>query len=205
MHYLRRHRCLLVLDNFESVLQPQQRAGQYQKGHEGYGRLIQRIGETQHNSCLLLTSRDKPKEVAQKKGSLSPIRSFELQGLGYPEAQGILQERGIFGTEAQWTELIRLYSGNPLALQLVAEPIQEVFGCSLARFLADSEIAFGDLSDVLEQQFQRLSSQEKDILYWLAIEREAVSLEELREDLLQQVQRGVLFETLDIFATAFAD
>jgi WD40 repeat protein/transcriptional regulator with XRE-family HTH domain len=194
--YLREHRCLLVLDDFESILQPQQRAGSYQKGYEGYGRLIQRLAEIPHSSCLLLTSRDKPREVAQREGRLSSVRSFPLEGVNPSEGRAILCEKKLFGSDAEWEELLRRYSGNPLALKLMAEPIQEIFDGSLSKFLADEGITFGDLSIVLEQQIQRLTAQERDILYWLAIEREAVSLEELRDDLLQYVQKSELVETL---------
>ncbi len=64
MECLRKHRCLLMLDNFDTVLQAGYPAGQYKEGYEEYGRLLQRIGEIDHQSCLLLTSREKPKEVA---------------------------------------------------------------------------------------------------------------------------------------------
>jgi len=36
--------------------------------------------------------------------------------------------------------------------------------------------SFGDIRELLEQQFERLSDQEKEIMYWLAINREPVSL-----------------------------
>lgn len=54
---LRKHRCLLVLDNFESVLQAGRSAGHYRDGYASYGRLLQQVGETQHQSFLLITSR----------------------------------------------------------------------------------------------------------------------------------------------------
>ncbi|HWS83829.1 MAG TPA: NB-ARC domain-containing protein [Ktedonobacteraceae bacterium] len=38
--YFRRHRCLVVLDNVESILQKGQMAGQYREGYEGYGVLF---------------------------------------------------------------------------------------------------------------------------------------------------------------------
>src|SRR3989442_1341371 len=56
---LRKQRCLLVLDNFESVLQSGNRAGYYRDGYEGFGRLLEAVGGAQHQSCLLLTSREK--------------------------------------------------------------------------------------------------------------------------------------------------
>jgi len=36
--------------------------------------------------------------------------------------------------------------------------------------------SFGDIRELLEQQFERLSDQEKEIMYWLVINREPVSL-----------------------------
>ncbi|MDL1951023.1 hypothetical protein FBQ97_14585 [Acidobacteria bacterium ACD] len=39
---LRQHRCLLVLDNTESILEAGQ-AGQYRSGYEGYGQLVERM------------------------------------------------------------------------------------------------------------------------------------------------------------------
>ncbi len=94
---LRQQRHLLVLDNVESVLQSGQRPGQHLVGYEGYGQLFQRIGETEHHSCLLLTSREKPKEVARLEGTTAPVRSFSLSGVtqadgqkGYPQDVGSL-------------------------------------------------------------------------------------------------------------------
>ena len=72
IYYLRTSHCLLVLDNFEKILRSgetsnQSRnclAGIYHQGHEDYGQLLKRLGEERHRSCLLLTSREKPKEIS---------------------------------------------------------------------------------------------------------------------------------------------
>jgi transcriptional regulator with XRE-family HTH domain len=70
IEYLRQYRCLLVFDNLETLLQSGEEAGNWLNGYEGYGRLIKRLGEVDHQSCLLLTSREKPKEVAHAEGSI---------------------------------------------------------------------------------------------------------------------------------------
>jgi len=49
---LKRHRCLLIVDNVETILQEKQRAGQYLPQYEGYGDLFARLGQAQHKSCL---------------------------------------------------------------------------------------------------------------------------------------------------------
>ena len=42
--------------------------GQYLPGYEEYGQLLRRIGEEYHQSCLLFTSREKPRGLAAKEG-----------------------------------------------------------------------------------------------------------------------------------------
>jgi len=196
IEYLRTRRCLLVLDNAESILQGGSQAGQYREGYEGYGRLLQRIGESRHQSSLLVTSREKPNEVALLEGEAAAVRSSHLAGLPPADGRDILRDKGLQGTEHTWEALITHYGGNPLALKLVAQFIREVFGGEISTFLKDGEVFFRDIRDVLEQQVKRLSALEEEIIYWLAIEREAISLDDLQEDIVQPVSKGVLQEAL---------
>ena len=76
IEYLRNSRCLIVLDNFDAVLSSGKRAGNYRLGHEDYGELLQRLSEIPHTSCLVLTSREKPAEVAAYSGDFLPVRSL---------------------------------------------------------------------------------------------------------------------------------
>ncbi len=64
IEYLRKHRCLLLLDDVEIVLRSGGLAGQYREGYQGYGELISRVGQERHQSCLVLTTREKPIEIA---------------------------------------------------------------------------------------------------------------------------------------------
>ena len=185
--FLRNHRCLLILDNVESILQAGHRAGIYQEKYEGYSRLFQRIGASSHRSCLILTSREKPQEIAYMEGSTSPTRTLQLSGIGYEAGRELLKDKGLYGTDANWSSLVRLYTGNPLALKLIAEPIREVFSGNIADFLSQEEIVFGDMNDLLNQQFLRLSKLELDTICWLAIEREGISLNQLRTNMLDLV------------------
>jgi hypothetical protein len=67
IQYLRSRRCLLILDNAESTLR-REPVGQWRSGYEGYGQLLRAIGETSNQSCLLLTSREKPREMVLMEG-----------------------------------------------------------------------------------------------------------------------------------------
>ncbi|NER84579.1 MAG: hypothetical protein F6K42_34670, partial [Leptolyngbya sp. SIO1D8] len=64
LHYLRNQRCLLMLDNVEALLQAGDFQGRYRSGYEHYGQLFQRLAETTHQSCLVITSRELPQGLA---------------------------------------------------------------------------------------------------------------------------------------------
>ena len=194
---LREHRCLLILDNFESVFQAGKRVGSYLDGYEEFGTLLQRLGTSQHRSCLVLTSREKPKEVTRLQGKSTSARMLWLLGVGWSEGQQLLQERELSGSDEQWRELIARYAGNPLALKLIAESMQTLFDGDIGRFLEQGHMAFGDINELLDQQFYRLSHLEREVLTWLAIEREVVSLEDIHKDFVRPLLRGDLLETLE--------
>lgn len=99
MGYLRSSRCLLLLDNCESILRSGERAGRYCPGYEGYGELLRRIADERHQSCLILTSREKPVGLTAKKGKTLPVRSLQLTGLAPSEALKILKDKGIVDSE----------------------------------------------------------------------------------------------------------
>ena len=195
--YLREHRCLIVLDNAETIMQSGAHAGRYREGYSDYGELLRRVGEVPHQSCLVLTSREKPKEVASLEGEAPPVRSLQLSGLKQVEGQKIFELKGLCGAESEWEALIERYSGNPLALKIVATTIQDVFDGNVAEFLKQDTAVFGDIRELLDQQFERLSDQEKEIMYWLAINREPVSLSELREDIVSLVSQSKFLEALE--------
>jgi hypothetical protein len=75
MKYLRQRRCLLILDNVEAIFQSGQHTGRYRQGYEAYSRLLERVSDERHQSCLVLTSRERPAEVSLREGDTLPVRS----------------------------------------------------------------------------------------------------------------------------------
>lgn len=203
LKFMREKRCLIVLDNLEAVLQEGKYAGFFHQEYLGYERLLRLLGESQHQSCLLLTSREKPRVLALLEGVAFPVRSFFLEGIGVTTGQALLQEKALTGTEVQWSRLVALYSGNPLALKLISETVREIFGGNLGAFLKEGEIVFGGVGELIEQQLQRLSSIELEILYWLAIEREPIALEHIYENLVRSFSRGEVLAALESLKRRF--
>ncbi|NMG06142.1 NB-ARC domain-containing protein [Brasilonema sp. UFV-L1] len=196
---LRKHRCLLVLDNAESILLEGQQAGYYRKGYEGYGELFRQLGEVPHQSCLILTSRESFKEISLLEGDNFKVQILQLTGLDNVEAKRIFTGKGDFsGTEEDWGNLINHYAGNPLALKIVATTIHEVFGGNISEFIRQGTAVFvGNIRNILDQQYERLSNLEKDILYWLAINIKPTSLSELQEDIISNLSNLELIEALE--------
>ncbi|WP_190804841.1 NB-ARC domain-containing protein [Leptolyngbya sp. FACHB-261] len=192
-HELQERRCLLVLDNVETVMCAPKPMGQFQAGYEGYGHLLRWIGEVSHQSCLLLTSREKPREVGLLEGQHLPVRSFVLKGLEIAQAQEIFRQKGMFsGTETEWAEVVDHYGGNPLALKLVATAVRESFGGRLGEFLCYMRQGMEVLEDVealVGQQFERLSEAEQATLCWLAVNQKNMTLSMLKEEVPARIKR----------------
>jgi WD40 repeat protein/transcriptional regulator with XRE-family HTH domain len=197
LDYLRQHRCLLVLDNAEAILRSGSRVGQYLDGYEGYGELLRRLGEVTHKSCLVLTSREKPKEVASLEGDALPVRSLRLKGLTEEEGRKIFAIKGLSGSESELRTLTERFAGNALVLKVVATTILDLFDGNISEFLKQDTVVFGDIRDLLDQQFERLSNLEKDIIYWLTINREPISISELCWDFVAPVPQSQLLEALE--------
>lgn len=171
LYYLSHHRCLLVLDGWESTLQAGVHDGSYHQAYQDYGELLKQVGQRPHQSCIVLTSREKPKEVAVMEGEVYRVRSLNLNGLGELSLDFFINKGSFVGLESDWRVLIQRYNGNPFALNVVATYIRDVFNGNLASFLEQlrQELAIlGDIGQLLEQQFERLSKQEKIVVYGLA-------------------------------------
>ncbi|MFN8489016.1 MAG: BTAD domain-containing putative transcriptional regulator [Caldilineaceae bacterium] len=184
LDYLRQRRCLLVLDNLESILDPDQ-PGQMRPGYGGYAQLLQTVAERSHQSCLLLTSRERPQGMEHWEEDSPLVRTLVLEGLDAAAGRAMLTARGLSGPAADAASLVERYSGNPLALKLVAQTVQELFGGDIAAFLAVEAPIFDDVRIILDQQFARSSPLEQELLLWLAVERAPISAAMLRANLVQ--------------------
>lgn len=196
LHYLQKYRCLVVFDNYETLLQKEVGAGKLQDEYQDYNLFFQLLCDMPHQSCLLLTSREKPQDMARFEGVQAPLRSFRLTGVGVAEGRAILQDKGVAGSDAECQQILSWVAGNPLALKLIAEPIRELFQADIAAFLQEDHPILHDMDDLLTQQFLRLSEPERFLLYWFAIERESLSVETLKNDVLSFLSKSDLLDAL---------
>lgn len=78
---LEQGRFLLVLDDFDSLLQSGALAGRYKEDYKDYEELLYLLGSHALQSCVILTSREKPDGIPLQEGKHAPVRTMTLAGV----------------------------------------------------------------------------------------------------------------------------
>ena len=187
---LAKSRCLLFLDNIDAIIE--------HENYREYSEILQAIGQSKHNSCLIITSRKIPQELESLAGNKTSTYFRELQGLDYQTGRQILGDIDTFhGTEDEWQFLIQqVCYGNPLFIKSIAHHIQQVHHNNLADFLLTGNLLIEKIESILNSYFQQLSNLEKAIIFELAINRNPVSLSELEHNIIietdgKSIQEGI--------------
>ncbi|MBD2394813.1 pentapeptide repeat-containing protein [Cyanobacterium aponinum FACHB-4101] len=197
INFCSQHRCLIILDNLETILATGVNSGYFQTDFQDYIKLFQKLGECRHKSCLLITSREKIKEMVLMCGDTLPVRCFNLGGLNTQAGLEILKIKGCYWSNyAQANQLIENYNGNPLTLKILGATIKELFDGSLSEFIKNKVFIFDEIICLLEEHFQRLSDLGKKILYWLAINIDEVTTSDLERDIYPTISRLHLITAL---------
>ncbi len=175
--FLQSGQYLLVIDNLESLLQPD---GQWQS--QFYREFFQAWLEYGNNSKVLVTTRERP--TLPRFERLPP-----LKGLKIPEGAALLAELGIRGNLEHFTQLV---DGHPLLIRLVADLLKDEYPqepCldrladlglgNLQQLLIHPQIVGQHRREnvgmvlVLDASFNRLSESQKTLLQKVSVYRGA--------------------------------
>lgn len=196
---LHQTRCLLILDNVESVLpeccpsSSRENNGASPSQGEDCTLLLRYLCQGRHQSCVVLTSREEPKSIQRASGNNLSIRVCPLQGLPLAEAQQIFVARGIFqGNPTEWSQLVTYYGGNPLFLETVATTVQHLFAGNLTAFLNQKALIFDEIQELLDQQFGCLSDLERLITKAIAEQNSPMKFAELRSHIPDKISTATL-------------
>ncbi|MBD2359744.1 tetratricopeptide repeat protein [Anabaena minutissima FACHB-250] len=209
---LRSGQFLLIIDNLESLLQPDR-----QWGSLFYGDFFQTWVESGSNSKVLVTTRERPE--------LKGFQWLSLRGLQVEEGVALLTALGIKGDLKEFVELV---DGHPLLLRLVADLLKEEYSQdpdlsrlvdlglgNLRQLLTDSQVVGVHRREnvgmvlVLDASFNRLSELQKALLLNISVYRGAIesaaavvmlpgySAAEIEGELRNIVKRSLLVEKLN--------
>ena len=180
LSHLRSCKCLIALDCLDTTMLSGELCGTYSPECQDYNHFIKYLGETVHQSCLLLITREKPKEVTLIEG-----------------AQKILVALELLGTETEQNRLIEKNDGHPLALKIAAQKIHNACNGSIAQFLQQEEIMLEELHQLWSQCIERLSSIEREVICKLASYDEPASFSRLRQKLPSSISSHKIIDSLE--------
>ncbi|NET53825.1 MAG: transcriptional regulator, partial [Merismopedia sp. SIO2A8] len=158
---LSQRRCLLVVDNLETLLTQSR-----QWRDSAYEKFFNRWLQQGSHSTLLLTTQEKPILFQTQ------LCWYLLQGMNISDGGLLLQQLGIQETIARLRQFSQTVDGHPLTLQLVAGYLREYCNSQLSgaqelgleqfELVAEAQGLHRDKQDarlslILQQHFQRLS------------------------------------------------
>ncbi|MGJ6965620.1 NB-ARC domain-containing protein [Streptosporangium sp. G11] len=172
---LRARRCLVVLDNMESVLPPG--AATPTPEERGYLRLLHAFADAEHDGTVLITTREAPAELLDRPGR--QVRTLPLSGLDTAACAELLTAREIRADAAAAARITEVYSGNPWEMTLAIGVVHDLYGGDAGAFLREEVAVTGDVRGLLAGQIARLDPLALAVLRWLSLGREPLGLDDL--------------------------
>ncbi|MBE9142688.1 ATP-binding protein [Planktothrix mougeotii LEGE 06226] len=183
LKFIKKHRCLIIIDDLQMLFETGQYAGQYKLEFEGYYLLFKQIAELSHPSSFLLITSEQPEYLTVDSPKF--FRSLKLSGLG-DCATKILKNKELLDQE-NWHDLIEKYQGHPLWLEMTATMIQELFSSRVTDFLAYPELILSnEITFQLNRLWSRLTKSEQQVINYLAKQENEVALMQVLQEIPDQ-------------------
>jgi len=194
-NYFTRYKCLIILDNFETIL-TKGGSDKLLSGYECYERLLDNFGKTSNRSCLLITSREKPSVLLNLELNNSKVRSLNIEGLKKSDLEILLADENIQAKDELLFALIHRYNGSPLAAKWVVNLLKEEIYDDMIEII-NSKALPRNINNLIDEEIERLSVVEKEVLTWLAIERDPINLITLSNNILPEEFRHNIQVTVE--------
>lgn len=179
MKHLRQNRCLLILDQVEAIGVADRQGHGDQPAYAELSEFLRRVCTSNHASAVVLLSRAELPVLSRLRQVHSALRFLSLGGLSTSAGVELLQHQGITGKEMALQTVVEQVDGHPLALLEIAALCRTAAVRNPLPLLAGGQAIFGRLKEQLQQQFQRLTSAEQELLIRLAYQREPADVEQL--------------------------
>ncbi len=180
LQLLREFRSLLILDDWESLLQSQALAGTLKPGYQDYHYFLHRISQEIHQSCLLLLSEETPQGFTVWETAKLAVRKWKLKGWGQT-AKTFLQDQGLKG-EKYWDNFLQVVGDLPLNLILTSSVVRDLFAGEVGQFLTFNPLGLlSETRQLMQDQLSRLSQPEWHLLYLLLLLEKDTTLREIQQ------------------------
>lgn len=167
LQLLQKRRCLLVLDQLEQLFLPTSVPGKFHKDYLAYQELIKSLAMANHQSYLILTSREYPQNYAYELNKIPFFQALHLEGLSFSQASQLLDHFRMTG-HPKWVEQLQKdYDRNPFALIKASSYIKHRYQGNIKRFIQQQDLMFKPVLIACNEVFQRLSAVEKEVMFAL--------------------------------------
>lgn len=177
---LEQKKVLLILDNFETLLEEKKYIGQYKSDYKIYSDFIDRfLLSNQINTNIIVITREKPSNFKQIIGK-NNFDTFEIKGLD-TNSIGILLGNNDIRIPKTFLldKLVDKYNGNPQLINMALYTIKTSFNGDLNKFLEINENVTFEIYKFLEEQFSRLTELEKILMYVISIAKKEINIDYL--------------------------
>ena len=198
--------CLFILTNIDWKIDQ----GSFTFEDQNYEILLKKIADKQEKSCLVMTSNIEPREISFLVAQNQWSRCLKIEPLPVEAIQDIFNHVGSFeGSEEDWKLLRDTYQGNLFILVNVAINIYKSFAGNITHFInycgENNSFIFNGIEEFIEEQLKKLSETERNVMYWLAIYRNPISLFELKDIMGGLLNDQILTITKHLKSRFFVD
>ncbi len=175
--YLKKYRCLIVLDDLDSIVEFKQMASYYRSGCEKHAQFLRCLITTNHQSLVVASSHSSIKQLnyySTKTVKLLPLRGMTADNLW----SMFSPEISINISPETWDKICKYYQYNPELIKIVVSN----FGYLP---VSDSNIYdkyiphIEEIDIILEEELESLDEIGKEIIYWLSFNFENYTLDKL--------------------------
>ena len=117
------------------------------------------------------------------RGRENSVKNFWLGPLSSQASQALLHNHGVSGHPMVLAEIAECYSGNPLALGVVADAIRKLYFGDAEAFIENQMPIFDDIWSMMDDQFSRLSPLEQEMMVALGQSQGSLTWSELGQHL----------------------
>jgi hypothetical protein len=184
IQYLQKHRCLIVLDGLDYLFSNKNYSHKLE-----YATFFRRLIEEEHQSCLILTSRNFPDEIDDIISVKKTTHFFKIEGLDTESAKKFLIKKG-FKYPENTNQFIETYSGNPSEMEAAIKRVSHFFANQEETFFDNpTTLISSKFEGMLNEMFgEILSEVHKQILIYLAEKMVVTSEPILFTNLLEAIK-----------------
>ncbi|MCC0177649.1 ATP-binding protein [Waterburya agarophytonicola K14] len=175
--YLKKYRCLIVLDDLDSIVEFKQMASYYRSGCEKHAQFLRCLITANHQSLVIASSRNTIKQLSYY--SSKQVKTLHLRGMKPENLWSILKSEITTDiSQDVWNKICRYYQYNPELMKILASNL-EYLPVSDANIYHKYVPYIEEIDLIIEEELNSLDEISKEVIYWLSFSLDNSTLDKL--------------------------